>query len=172
MTMMAKKLWIELRNQIASFDSLTRLELVQLIAKTIQKNKSKITQDMLEKYPIFHFIARNDITDYIVENAPRNDDFNSVKRIFMEIEPSSDASSISLIAEMVRGLVEYKTNINCPSCNDDELVAMFDVNRGKVLLVCNICGWVQDINGIENNTIIGKLSPVKKDILKQSSLLE
>jgi len=171
MITIVKKIWNELANRLSSSCKISRIELVCLIQQVVNGFKKGIDKDMFSEFPIFKFYLRDDISNYIVENAPRNDDYDSVKRIILEKEPSTDTSRVSLLAEILRGLVEYKTSLECSNCNDDDLIAMYDNNRSKLLLVCNTCGWVQDLNGAERK-VMGYLTPAKKELLKENNLID
>ena len=165
MDKLALKIWEAMSGVAKDYSEKdARVGLVKQFQRVLCDHRKILDRDIFKKYPIFSFLLAIDVEEYVFENASQGDSAYSIKDIFRRISPSSEKVIASMLAEILTGLVEFKSDVECPSCMDDNLVALYSQQSRSVLLCCNTCGWVQELDGKKwngNETLV----PPKKELI-------
>lgn len=64
-------------------------------------------------------------------------------------QPSSQNSIAIIIRDALWDMAAFKTNIQCPNCQDDDLRALLEPDSKEIILSCDLCCWSQSSSGNE-----------------------
>jgi len=68
-------------------------------------------------------------------------------RRFNNLEPSSLDSIAMIIRDILWDMVAFKTQVQCPNCQEDDFRALLEPKSEEVILSCDLCCWSQSLNG-------------------------
>jgi len=103
-------------------------------------------------------------------DAPENAHaVTSVRSALERVTPSSVASLVSILDELLRDLLVFKSSRPCPRCGDDDLRCFYEPQSGVVALNCDVCDWSEAEPG--RPTPLGlPLIPASRTVLEERGL--
>lgn len=136
------KKWAELKNSIGNkSDSITPLELINVLlvwAMEVKAIKDLTVKQLYHDY--LEFFEKIDPNEYVF-----NETWYSFEEMLNVDILGSNVDSyerpVVIIRNVLWELLVFKSNINCPNCNYDNLRIFTDISKEQLFYCCDNCGY-------------------------------
>lgn len=157
-----KKQWNDFVINIESHVN-TKSAFISAIITWISANMTKLDEGMIKKYKL-DIISSLEPEHYPVEASEFDPKVEF--SIMREHPPINYEAFISKLSETIWELISYRTGMMCPTCDSDELKALYDPNSSQnpLVLACDRCGWAQLPNGTQWNGILALRAMTKEQL--------
>ncbi|VEP15831.1 conserved hypothetical protein [Hyella patelloides LEGE 07179] len=140
-----KTIWKELSNIIVKINEHDNSKTIfEKIKKWYENNQNKFSPNLIEKKQLEKLINIKEIEEYPIKQSDCTP--KSVKNI-LYINPSNEASILSLVISKLWEIVVLRTDDECQICNSLGMFALFDLKAEKIILECSVCSSIQTIEG-------------------------
>jgi hypothetical protein len=164
------KYWNKLKSQVERLDKPTRWEIITLLVSYIEIIKNSNDSKVIELY-LIDLSYWEDIN--ILEYSELSNPWYSLEEIIeydiLKPEIKSYSRPIAKVSYLLWELIAFKTDKQCPRCDNDCLRALSPLDHNSLLLSCDNCSYTEDLNG-NQITNEERLYPAKYATVKIAGL--
>jgi transcription elongation factor Elf1 len=164
-----ESLWVDFLENIKS--TATYIDYYISIVSWVKQNKKNLGKELIDTSRLGILLSL-DPKLYISTNPEISLglELNRLGRI----QPRKLETIIMVIENTIWDLVTIRSRIDCPNCSDDELRYVLIKKEGnrdyELLLECETCGWIENLNRKKWNGKIIKVFPANKDHLLENGI--
>ncbi len=166
----AKQLFVSLCDRLnePQFGVATNQEVLAGIRDELLQNRLFLADQRVQERRMIMAVVDGTALRWDVPDSPCV--VRSIKSVLERVVPSSVESLLSLLDEILRDLLVFKSSVRCPQCGDDDLRCFYSCDHSVVVLNCDVCDWSEAEEG-QSYKQDWDLIPAPTGVLQKRNLL-